>query len=181
MPLTETLHVVAELAVAFAGFASLVSILGVRRGRDAPEIDALRLRGMLETSLLVAAFALVPILAHESGLAVTLAWRVSAGCFAFSVACVFIVQKRRQKAATPATGYRAPHYFTATIYCVLSVCVGALLGTTLGVLQNASFAYGLGLFAFLVYAGLLFARLVSSLLSATEAPRDPAVQPGLCS
>jgi hypothetical protein len=175
MPFTGTLHVVAELAVAFAGFASLVSILGTRRGRDAPEIDALRLRGMLETSLLVAAFALVPILVHESGLDAALSWRVSAGCFAFSVACVFIVQKRRTNAAAPETGYQAPHHLTATFYFLVFVSFGSLLGTTLGVLPNASFAYGLGLFAFLAYAGLLFVRLVSSLLSTTGAPGDSAV------
>ena len=110
MPLTGTLHLVAELAVAFAGFASLVSIIGSRRGRDAPEIDAGRIRGMLEASLLVAAFAIIPILAHEAGLSILVAWRVSAGLFAVSVSIIVVRQTRRVTRSLRSFTYRPSRY-----------------------------------------------------------------------
>ncbi len=43
------------VAVAFAGFASLVSILGRRSSRDDPRINAVRMRSMILYSLLVVA------------------------------------------------------------------------------------------------------------------------------
>jgi hypothetical protein len=48
---SDALFTVAELAIAFAGFASLAAVIGRRHGGDRPEIDALRLRNMLEASL----------------------------------------------------------------------------------------------------------------------------------
>jgi len=173
MPLTGTLHLLAELAVAFAGFASLVSIVGSRRGRDAPEIDASRIRGMLEASLLVAAFAIIPILSHEAGLSISVAWQVSAGLFAVSVAIIVVLQARRSHALR-GSDYRATRYWQASAASLWLACLGALLSTAMGTVENAAFGYTFGLFAFLVYAGLLFIRLVSSLLSASQARDGPA-------
>lgn len=167
MPLIDTLHVVAELAVAFAGFASLVSIIGSRRGRDAPQVDAARIRSMLEVSLLVAAFAFVPILMHEAGLSIPASWRASSGIFAISAGLIIALQARRTYSATR-YGYRLTRWWGATALMLWLVTLGVLLATTAGVVQNASFGYGPGLFAFLVYAGLLFIRLISSLLEGSE-------------
>ena len=55
MILSESLSLVAELAIALAGFASLVAIIGRRQARDDATMDAIRLRGMLESSLVAAA------------------------------------------------------------------------------------------------------------------------------
>ena len=173
MPLSETLHLIAELAVAFAGFASLVSIIGRRRGRDAPKIDADRIQGMLEASLLVAAFAIIPILGHEAGLSISVAWQASAGLFAVSVAIIVALQIRRLLAA-PDYGYRPPLHWRASAFATWFACLGALSATAIGIVENGAFGYTFGLFAFLVYAGLLFIRLVSSLLNASEASDEPA-------
>ena len=84
---TDSLHLIAELAVAFAGFASLVAVIGRRQGRDYPHWDAARLGSMLETSLLVIAFSLLPLLPFKAGPSAQSSWRISAGVFAvFGVA-----------------------------------------------------------------------------------------------
>ena len=57
---SDLLLSIAEVAVAFAGFASLVSILGRRSSRDSPVVQAARLRGLIISSLIVVAFAFFP-------------------------------------------------------------------------------------------------------------------------
>ena len=73
----DLLLTIAEVAVAFAGFASIVSVLG-RRSSDTPEhINALRMRGMILSSLLAVAFSLLPFLLHGYGLTGGVLWRTS--------------------------------------------------------------------------------------------------------
>ncbi len=77
MPEAEILLTTAEIAVAFAGFASLVTILGRRSSRVDPRIIAMRFRGMLTNSLLVVAFSMIPLLLFRYGLRETAVWRIS--------------------------------------------------------------------------------------------------------
>jgi hypothetical protein len=71
---SEILQTFAEVGVAFAGFASLISLLG----RSSEVIDATRLLGMVRTSLLVTGFSLLPFVRHALGMQPATAWRVSA-------------------------------------------------------------------------------------------------------
>lgn len=77
MPESEILLTVAEVAVAFAGFASLVSILGRGTSADNPRVLSLRMRAMLLTSLLVVAFSLIPVILDSYGASPRLAWTAS--------------------------------------------------------------------------------------------------------
>jgi hypothetical protein len=74
---SEVLLTIAEVAVAFAGFASLVGILGHQESADHAMVLSFRMRGMLLTSLLSVAFALVPIILGEYGLGTRAVWAVS--------------------------------------------------------------------------------------------------------
>ncbi len=55
---SDVLLTIAEVAVAFAGFASLVGVLGQRSSADDPRVIGLRMRGMLLSSLMVVAFSI---------------------------------------------------------------------------------------------------------------------------
>lgn len=162
---TDSLHLVAELAVAFAGFASLVAVIGRRQGRDDPHWDAARLGSMLETSLLVIAFSLLPLLPFKAGLSVEFSWRISAGVFAVSGVALTLHQGRRVR--------KLPGYSFLRPWTILvGVLSGsAVLGLTLGasgLLDLVEATYLWGLYSHLAMAGLLFLRLVRSLLEYRE-------------
>jgi hypothetical protein len=74
---TGYLFVLAEVAVGFAGFASIVAVLGQRSARDHPELDAFRIRGLLECSLLVVIASLLPYAILRLGSGELPAWRLS--------------------------------------------------------------------------------------------------------
>ena len=82
----DLLLTIAEVAVAFAGFASLVSILGRRASRDPPIVQAARLRALIVSGLMVVAFAFVPFLPHRMGLSDPSVWRLSSALFAAATA-----------------------------------------------------------------------------------------------
>ena len=73
----EVLLTFAEIAVAVAGFASLISILS----KSPKFIDGSRLLGMVRSSLLVTAFSLFPFVPNALGITGPTAWRISAVIF----------------------------------------------------------------------------------------------------
>ena len=75
------LFTVAEVAVAFAGFAGLVTVLTQRLTETQREFDVVRFRDMLLLSLIAAAFALFPTLPGTFGADEETTWRVSSGLF----------------------------------------------------------------------------------------------------
>lgn len=77
MPESDVLLAFSEVSVAFAGFASLVSILGRGTSLDDPRVLSVRMRAMLLTSLLVVAFSLFPILVFGYGANLGVVWVVS--------------------------------------------------------------------------------------------------------
>ncbi len=78
---SDLLLAVAEIAVAFAAFSGLVSVLGQRFSGDA-RVHANRLVSVLLTSLLATAFALFPFLPDRLGATASTTWRASAAIFA---------------------------------------------------------------------------------------------------
>ena len=72
MPEVDILLTTAEVAVAFAGFASLVTILGRGSSQVDPRVIALRFRGMLTNSLLVVAFSMIPLVLFHYDLGETI-------------------------------------------------------------------------------------------------------------
>ena len=74
---SDVLLTIAEVAVAFAGFASLVGLLGKGSSADDPRVLGFRMRAMLLTSLLVVAFSLFPILFDRYGASQRWVWTAS--------------------------------------------------------------------------------------------------------
>jgi hypothetical protein len=74
---SDLLLTTAEVSIAFAGFASLVTLLGRRGTEHGLPLDVARLRGMILTSLLALAFSLFPFLPHVLGASPQAVWRIS--------------------------------------------------------------------------------------------------------
>ena len=77
----DTLLTIAEIAIALAGFASLISVIGRRTSEHARATGSLRLRLMLEVSFRNAAFALLPLPFIGLGPSDETLWRTFSGIY----------------------------------------------------------------------------------------------------
>lgn len=159
----ETLFTIAEVAVAFVGFASLVSVLGSRAGRDNPRIDATRLRIMLFTSLSAISLCFFPVLFFRLGLSPSSTWRLSGvallmGVGVPSVRNLLDTRSNLEAGVTPGVGITIATAVTYFIPGALSIAL--VLG------RGEAPAYIGGVLVILAGSGLAFARLVLSYSSA---------------
>lgn len=162
---SEVLLTTAEVAVAFAGFATLASLLGRRYSRDDPRLDALRLMNMLDSGLLVVAFSLFPHLPAYFGASEPAVWRLSSLAFlGAGVALAWRIQRRSRRTAR--TGLRTWNLFAAFNWLASSVAILALALNGLAVFPGALFAlYLTALFLALFVSGAQFSRVIGSVLS----------------
>jgi hypothetical protein len=77
----DTLLTIAEIAIALAGFASLISVIGHRSSATARANSLLRLRLMLEVSFRNAAFALLPLPFVQIASSDPMLWRIFSGLY----------------------------------------------------------------------------------------------------
>ncbi len=160
LAISDNLALVAELAIGLAGFASLVVVVGHRQGRDSRQLDVSRLRGMLELSLMVTGFALIPHIPHQAGMSEALVWQSCSGLFA-AVAAAFTIFKIRELLLLPRHDFHYPwHIFWVGLSASAVISLGV---AALGLLAPTS-AYLWGLYVYLTIAALTFLRLVRSLL-----------------
>ncbi len=163
---SDLLLTIAEVAVAFAGFASLVSILGHRSAQDDFYVSSVRMRAMVLYSLLVVAFALIPFVFNRYGLRDEALWRVSSALFAIAVVAVE-VWLIRQVFGLHVLSRRRP--VLVIVIPTLSVASVTLLANATIVpssLTAALYLTGLGLLLFL--AGLVFALILFSFLARVD-------------
>ena len=165
----DFLFIVAEIAAAFAGFASLVAALS-KRGNRSPEqerLDFLTLQNVLLLSLLAVAFALLPNLLERQNLSPAVAWRSSAAAFALGVGsyCAYIL--RQIPGRYRELRQKVPFSFRLNAG-ILLLCLVAQGFCAAGAAPLS--AYLLGLSALLYNAGFGFVRLFVSLR-----PQSPAV------
>jgi hypothetical protein len=159
----ELYPVIAQIAGAFAGFGSLASGLGQRRGGDDAKMDAYRLEHMLEASLSATLLGLLP--ATFSGLVADESWGVRASAFVALVA--ILVYAPRSMVHARKIRHVAGFSIKATIVNI--VCMwGAfiafalcLLGVSAGRSANL---YLLGLMGMLGSTVMLFSRVIVSML-----------------
>jgi len=77
----DTLLTIAEIAIALAGFASLISVIGRRSSDTDRATSSHRLRLMLEVSFRNAAFALLPLPFIEIAPSDPMLWRIFSGLY----------------------------------------------------------------------------------------------------
>ena len=166
MPEMDILLTTAEVAVAFAGFASLVAILGRRSSQVDPRIIALRFRGMLTNSLLVVAFSMIPLVLFRYGLSETVVWRLSSILLALAGGINFLALFFRGRPlyteGAPISAVRRAVTFGLFVIAEVVLVLNASGGTE----TIASAAYLTGLLSFLCIAGFAAAWLFLTFLEA---------------
>jgi hypothetical protein len=158
----EHLSTIAEVGIALAGFSALVAVLAGQPERSQAKLDGLRLQIMLESSLLVVAFALFPIVPAKFGISPEATWRISAIVYlAVDIPLTILAAKR----ILPVRQLYTAHD-RATSVAVQALGYGADLAmftVVLGIASQLSAAfYFLGLYMVLVLAGILFLRFAAS-------------------
>ena len=162
----DYLPLVAEVAVALAGFGSLAGLIGRRGSSESPEVDAGRLRGMLERALAVAVLALLPMALGQFPVPDPVVWRTCAAvAFVASPAMNWSLIYRLRQLPNYAPG--AAYFVSSQV--TLALQLSLLTAGFLDVVPLAS-AYGLALLMELCTTGGMFLRVVASITSA----RSPA-------
>ena len=161
---------VCELAVAFAGFTAIVSVLHYTTDELERSLLELRLRQMLELSLLTIAGGLLPFLLRQIGADESTSWRLAgallglAGCFMLWIQGSRNFAVRVRRAASYNFAYAVFLFFLGAIATI------SFFVTASGVFRSDG-VYVLGVTLVLVIAGLQFLR------AATLVVRTSALRP----
>lgn len=151
----NTLIVVAEVAIALAGFSSIV--IALRGGRDVSTSFAyIRLWRLVETSLATVLFALGPFALHHLGVREPELWRITSGAFGAYVVCAWIYLFSRwwDQWRSPAI----PWTFNGPVIVVNAAIVILLVHNAI---SAGSFGnYFVALLWYLVMSALYFGRLL---------------------
>jgi hypothetical protein len=165
---TDHLTTLAEVAIALAGFSALVALLGNRARRADRRADAMRLQFMLETSLLVVAFALFPFIPLTLGVSSDLVWRISGGAFLIADATYWMLSYKRGRAArallAPAER-RLRIVMLLLAYTADLLMIVVVLGLTGLAAPGIYFA---ALYAELVLSGVFFITFAASIFAPPE-------------
>jgi hypothetical protein len=94
---SDVLIVIAEVSVAFAGFAGIVAVFRQRDLVEWAPLDAARFRFMVECSLMTVLFALLPFVFHHLGTSPTVTWSACSGLMVTAVAGLLVIASFRMR------------------------------------------------------------------------------------
>jgi len=165
----DVLLTIAEVAVAFAGFASLVGILGQRSSADDPRVIAVRMRGMLLSSLMVVGFSIFPILLAGYGASGDLTWTISSLVLLAATASYYrwfvVALLKLSEAKIPTTDFQ--RRVVVPILFLVAISLAVLLGVNVFFATPAVYLTALALLLF--QSGFAFCLIVFSFLPRVEA------------
>ena len=164
MERTDVLLTIAEVAVAFAGFASLASLIGRGSSTTDPRVDAVRLRNMLSISLTVVGLSLIPVLLLSIAPSEAIGWIVSSAIAFVWTAVVAARGIRRAAPVEEALGYDKPgaRFIRGLGF---AAAAGLFVNATGIPGAYAPDVYLAALLLALAASGMLFTRLIGSVLA----------------
>lgn len=167
--MSDYLFLVCELAAAFAGFTAIVSVLDQQYGSGSERIDVVRLRQMVELSLVVIAAGLMPALLARLSVGERVLWRIA--CTAMLVAGVALIRIQSVRGLRPEI--RAAPTFNL-FYARFLQLLGAvsLVAFACGAFNwiPADGGFHLGVTLLLSVAGLQFLRAAVSIMEGRAQP-----------
>jgi len=152
----DTLLTIAEIAVALAGFASLVSVIGGRQNDTSRVIASLRLRTMLELAFRNAFFALLPLPFLQFAPSDPIVWRISSGLYIAITIGYFLLRLRERESA-------GESWLSVSTRILFSITILAGLANVFGLGGSNAFSlYLANLLLGLCVAGLFFVSVSAS-------------------
>jgi hypothetical protein len=156
---TDALLTTAEIAVAFAGFASVVTVFRRRDDRSLSPPDIVRFQLMISASLSVVLFALLPFAFLFFGSAEPRIWSTSSAILALYLGTSLVIITRRTLSLASAKAL-SPLVTWPFLVAAIGVFVLQVLNAAGVVFQRELGPYFLGLLYLLVLSGFSFARLL---------------------
>lgn len=157
----ELLLTLADVSVAFAGFAGLAGVLKRHFAPTDHWIAGARLRGLVENALIALAFTLLPFVLERLGLTGNLLWRAASFLFGLSWGASGLLAMRLHRRAASVGGPRIPHVRN-TVFLVVFLTSAVQILNSLGLFDDwADAIYLIGLYAALAVSGILFMRLMA--------------------
>ena len=157
---SDVLIVIAEVSVAFAGFAGIVAVFRQRDLAEWAAVDATRFRFMVECSLMTILFALLPFVFRHLGASPAATWSACSGLMGAAVACLLVIASLRMRRVRSQT----PGFNTALLRFMQAVSLLTLALLALNALRigfTAEFGPYLAALAWLLVAsGINFFRLL---------------------
>ncbi|MBW2724085.1 MAG: hypothetical protein JRE71_06820 [Deltaproteobacteria bacterium] len=169
---SDVLLAICEVSIAFAGFTSIVGVLGQRGGGHWDAEDTFRLWLMIESSLATLFFSLLPFSLHYFALVDTTVWGVSSGAMATFMLVHMIVVSPKVR-ALDRSGSWSTRRFEPLIggFIIATLLVQSLNVLDLGFHRSFG-AYLLGLILFLGLASMHFVALLVAVHSSNLRDRD---------
>ncbi len=159
----DLLQTIAEVGVALAGFAGVVSIFRARLPEPEHLIHVQSARNIIEVSLFTVLFSFAPPIFHGLGADSSAAWRISSGVAALALLVISLFVYRRLQSLTRTVADKSVLTFEPGLSIPASL-IGAstltlLTANAAGLFEPAPTVYALSLLGPLVIAGLIFTRL----------------------
>lgn len=159
----DTLLTIAEIAVAFAGFASIASAITKTYSGLDPKVNSLRLQNMVDIALTVVVASFMPVLTREIFESEQLMWMTASAVSLIFGAFTFIRVSKRAKPMVNLEGYDKGGSLRIRIIGAFSL-IGLFVGST-GLLPEHAYAIYLGsVLLTLLVSGMLFFRVIESLV-----------------
>ena len=156
---SDALYTMAELGVAFAGFASVVTVFRRRDDGEWSSADVIRFRLMISASLCVALFAMLPSTFVFFGASSATTWATCSAVFAVAVSTISAVALRASIRVVAPGGIN-PVVMWATVAIGLGAILLQVLNASGLFFQREVGPYYAGLLCLLTISAVSFARLL---------------------
>lgn len=170
MERSDLLLATAQIGMALAGFAGLVTLLGRPDPREDRRLNEIRFRSMVELSLLLAAFCLLPFVPAELGFSEAVSWRLSSAVYALASLWFIVRSARRNRRSMGRVLIVGA--VTGVLFAACAIQFAALVGNAGGAFVGAEAGVYFGaLFVHFLGASFFFIRLLYGAFPHPD-PRD---------
>jgi hypothetical protein len=157
----DILQTIAEVSIGFAGFTSVVAVLGRRATGEWTAIDRFRLSQMLATSLAALLLSLLPLVLAQLGFSERLSWGSASTILAAYTIFLAASSQRRIRQLPSEEQSQIMRPLLWSIQAVVAAVVSCLLINAAGVFfHQEPGPYLLGLYLLLGLSAFQFTRLL---------------------